>query len=199
MTNGTHDQLLEARRSVQSTAISMAAKGFATGSSGNVSLRVDDHFLITASGVPYETLGTNQIVEIDCNGTKYSGTGDASSEWRMHAEIYQMRQDIQAIVHTHSPFATAAAVTLRSVPVVHDEGRILFGDMLPVSAHMPPGSWDLAKAVVKSLADGKVSLIGYHGAVAVAHTLQDALILAEKVEETAQLFWLCQQFKHPTD
>jgi len=175
----------------------MASKGFARGSSGNVSLRVDDHLLITASGVLYETLSTSQIVEIDHNGTKYSGTGDASSEWRMHAEIYRMRQDIQAIVHTHSPFATAAAVVLRSVPVVHDEGRILFGEALPVSAHAPPGSWDLARAVVEALADGKATLIGHHGAVAVAHTLQEALTLAEKVEETAQLFWLCQQLKPP--
>ena len=198
MGDGTRDRLLERRQSVQSTSISMASKGLATGSSGNVSLRLGDHLLITASGVPYETLSTSQIVEIDCDGTKYSGTSNASSEWRMHAEIYRMRQDVEAIVHTHSPFATAAAVVFRSVRVVHDEGRILFGETLSVSAHAPPGSWDLARAVVEALADGKATLIGHHGAVAVGPTLQEALILAQKVEEAAQLFWLCQHLKPST-
>ena len=185
------------REEVRQTARRMAELGLVRGSSGNVSLRIRERILITASGVPYEALSTDQIIEIDYDGMKHSGNGDASSEWRMHVEIYRTREDVQAIVHTHSPFATAAAVALRSVPVVHDEGRILFGEALPVSAHAPPGSWELAKAVADALAEGKATLIGHHGAVTVGATLQEALTLAEKVEETAQLFWLSQQFIHP--
>ena len=185
------------REEVRQTARRMAELGLVRGSSGNVSLRIRERILITASGVPYEALSTDQIIEIDYDGKKHSGNGDASSEWRMHVEIYRTREDIQAIVHTHSPFATAAAVALRSVPVVHDEGRILFGEALPVSAHAPPGSWELAKAVADALAEGKATLIGHHGAVTVGATLQEALTLAEKVEEMAQLFWLSQQFIHP--
>ena len=185
------------REEVRQTARRMAELGLVRGSSGNVSLRIRERILITASGVPYEALSTDQIIEIDYDGKKHSGNGSASSEWRMHVEIYRTREDIQAIVHTHSPFATAAAGALRSVPVVHDEGRILFGEALPVSAHTSPGTRELAKAVADALAEGKATLIGHHGAVTVGATLQEALTLVEKVEETAQLFWLSQQFIHP--
>jgi L-fuculose-phosphate aldolase len=187
------------REQVMQTAQRMAGLGLARGSSGNVSRRAGERILITASGIPYEALHRDQVIEIDYDGKRYSGNGDPSSEWRMHAEIYRMRKDVQAIVHTHSPFATAAAVVLRSLPVVHDEGRILFGEALPVSAHASPGTWDLAKAVANALADGKATLIGHHGAVTVGSTLQEALALAEKVEETAQLFWLCEQIERPKD
>jgi L-fuculose-phosphate aldolase len=186
------------REQVMKTARRMAGLGLVRGSSGNVSIRVEERMLITASGIPYENLESDQIVEIDHEGKKFSGSGDPSSEWRMHAAIYRARRDVQAIVHTHSPYATAAAISFRSVPVLHDEGRILFGEALPVSAHASPGTWDLAKAVADALADAKVALVGYHGAVAVGATLREALILAEKVEETVQLFWLCQQVERPS-
>ena len=195
MSNDPTNRLQEARDEVQHTAQAMAAKGFATGSSGNVSLRVGDRFLITASGIPYECLSAEQVIEMDDGGATYSGTGAPSSEWRMHAEIYRVREDVQSIVHTHSLYATAAAVMLSSLPIVHDEGKILLGEALPVSEHAPPGSWALAKAVANALAREKAVLIGHHGAVAVASTLQDALLLAEKIEEAAQLLWLCQQLQ----
>jgi len=113
----------------------------------------------------------------------------------LHAEIYKRREDVEAIVHTHSTYATAAAISLHSLPIVHDEGRILFGDEIPVSKHFPPGTWDLARAVADALGDLRAVLIADHGAVAVGKTPEEALARAEKVEEMAQLFWLSRFLK----
>jgi ribulose-5-phosphate 4-epimerase/fuculose-1-phosphate aldolase len=189
-----NEQLVEARMAVRSTAIAMATAGLATGSSGNVSLRFGDHALITASGIPYARLGIDQVIEIDMEGDRLSGRGEPSSEWRMHVAIYARRKDVQAIVHTHSPMATAAAIALSTLPVLHDEGKILFGDGIPVSVHHPPGTSDLANAVVEALGSGRGALIAKHGTVAVGATLAAALEAAIKIEEAARLLLLSRQF-----
>ncbi len=186
--------LTEARAAVRATAIAMAEAGLATGSSGNVSLRVGDHMLITASGIPYDRLEADQVIEIDMQGKRLAGRGEPSSEWRMHAAIYSGRMDVHAIVHTHSPMGTAAAIALPTLPLLHDEGRILFGDAIPVSAHCLPGTWDLANAVAEAVGDGPAALVAKHGVVGVGATLETALETAIKIEEAAQLLLLARQF-----
>jgi L-fuculose-phosphate aldolase len=169
----------------------MAELGLVRGSSGNVSARWHDLILITPSGIPYEHLDPRQVMAIDLEGRVRSGSGVPSSEWRMHVSIQRAREDVRAIVHTHSPFATWAAVSFPELPVINDEGKILLGGAIPVSRHAPPGTWALAAAVVEALGpSGRAALIANHGAVAVGTTLPGALSLAEKLEEMARLFWL---------
>jgi len=127
-------------------------------------------------------------------GSSLSGQGKPSSEWRMHAAIYVGRRDVHAIVHTHSPTATAAAIALPGLPVLHDEGKILFGSEIPVSDHSAPGTWELAGAVVEALGQGRGALIANHGVVAIGPTLAEALEVAIKIEETARLSLLACQF-----
>jgi len=183
------------RRRILEVARAMANAWLARGSSGNVSARTEGGILITASGVPYFKLEESGIIEIDLDGGKRSGKGEPSSEWRMHAEIYKRREDVAAIVHTHSPYATAAAISLHFLPIVHDEGRILFGDEIPVSRHAPPGTWDLARAVADAIGDRSAALIARHGAVTVGASPEEALMRAEKIEEMAHLFWLSRFLK----
>jgi len=173
----------------------MAILGLVRGSSGNVSLRIGKRILITASGIPYRDLTAKQVIEIDYKGKSYSGSGNPSSEWRMHAAIYRTRKDIQAIVHTHSPFATAATIGFTELPVENDEGQLLFGDTIPVAKHNPAGSWKLAEVAADTLSNGKAVLLACHGVVAVASGIEEALDLAEKVEEIAQLSFLSQQIR----
>lgn len=186
------------------TARRMAELGLAQGSSGNVSARWHDLVLITPSGMPYEHLDARQVMAIDLEGRVRSGSGVPSSEWRMHVSIQKVREDVRAIVHTHSPFATWAAVSLRELPLINDEGKILFGGAIPVSRHAPPGTWALAAAVVEALGpSGRAVLIAGHGAVVVGTTLRGTLSLAGKLEEMARLFWLkgvdhdADHFAHP--
>jgi len=98
-------------------------------------------------------------------------------------------------VHTHSPYATSVAIARSKLPIVHDEGRILFGEKILVASHSSPGTWQLADAVVKGLGTGSAVLIADHGVVAVAESLPEALTLVEKIEEMAQLFWLSKFIK----
>jgi len=171
----------------------MAELGLVRGSSGNVSVRRGDTVLITPSGIVYERLHPSQVIAIDLAGRVVSGMGAPSSEWRMHLSIYRAREDVRAVVHTHSPYATAASFR-KHLPVFHDEGKMLFGDEVPVSEHAPPGSWALAEAVAEALGKrGKVALIARHGAVAVGRTLTEALLLAEKLEEAATVFFFSRE------
>jgi L-fuculose-phosphate aldolase len=194
MVDATSDRFREGRHAVRETSVAMAAAGFATGSSGNISLRFEDRVLITASGVPYDRLADEQVIEIDMEGNALSGRGAPSSEWRMHVAVYRRRPDVRAIVHTHSPIATAAAAALSSLPILHDEGRILFGETIGVSAHQPPGTWELAHAVADALSGGRGVLIARHGVVAVGGTLDEAFQVAVKIEEIAHLYLLSRQF-----
>jgi L-fuculose-phosphate aldolase len=174
----------------------MANLGLVKGRSGNLSVRYKGGVLITASGIAYDKLSPSQIIEIDLSGNKKSGLGSPSSEWRMHAAIYKARDDVAAIVHTHSAYATAIAIARKSLPIVHDEGRILFGQDIPVADHAAPGSQELAIAVVGALGKGKAALLARHGAVVVEHNIAEGLFLAEKLEEMAKLFWLSQAIGH---
>ncbi len=194
MAETRQERLEEAREAVRSAAIAMATSGLATGSSGNVSLRLADRVLITASGIPYTDLEVDQVIEIDMEGNQLSGSGKPSSEWRMHVAIYRHRNDVSAIVHTHSPMATAAAIVLPVLPILHDEGKILFGDDIPVSVHCSPGSSELARAVAEALGDGRGALISKHGVVGVGASLAEAFEAAIKIEEAAQLVLLSRQF-----
>jgi len=181
------------RQKITRVARRMAELGLVRGSSGNVSVRRGDTVLITPSGIVYERLHPSQVIAIDLAGRVVSGIGEPSSEWRMHLSIYRAREDVRAVVHTHSPYATAASFR-KHLPVFHDEGKMLFGDEVPVSEHAPPGSWALAEAVAEALGKrGKVALIARHGAVAVGRTLTEALLLAEKLEEAATVFFFSRE------
>ncbi|MFO8034950.1 MAG: class II aldolase/adducin family protein [Candidatus Bipolaricaulota bacterium] len=173
------------RKRVAATARTMAELGLTHWSSGNVSARVGGQLVITPSGVPYGRLQPRQIVALDLAGNVAPGAGVPSSEWRLHVALYRAREDIKCVVHTHSPAATAAACRGELVPVTH-EARIFLGDRVPVSSPAPPGSWELAEAVSRSLGDGCVALIGKHGAVTVGDRLERALALAVLLEEAAR-------------
>lgn len=163
--------------------------GLISHSSGNVSLRVGNTILITPTGIPFYLLRPAQVVALDEEG-RVRSFGWPSSEWRLHVAIFRARPDVRAVVHTHSPWATAVACFARSLPVVHDEGVILFGAEIPVAEHAPPGTWELAQNAVAVLGNGRAVLLSRHGPVTVGRTLDEALLLAEKVEETARLFLL---------
>ncbi|MFN3346852.1 MAG: class II aldolase/adducin family protein [Candidatus Bipolaricaulaceae bacterium] len=167
----------------------LGERGLITGSSGNVSLRVADTILITPTGVPWERVRPREIVALDLEG-RVRGRGLPSSEWRLHLGIYRARPDVRAVVHTHSPHATALACLARALPVVHDEGKLLFGTEIPVASPAPPGTWALAHSAAAALGEGPACLLACHGVVTVGRGLKEGLLRAEKLEEAAQLFFL---------
>ena len=120
--NDSAEDSNELRASVIATARSMNTSGINVNKSGNVSVRclrgARPGFLLTPSGVPYEHLDPQDIVFVDDAGVPV-GRCEPSSEWRFHAAIHAARAELIAIVHTHSPFATALACQGLSIPAFH--------------------------------------------------------------------------------
>src|SRR5690606_39885325 len=109
----------ELRRQVVETAQAMQARGLSPQRSGNVSARVADGMVITPSGLPFETLDAGDVGRLALDGSVVDGAREPSSEWRLHAAVYRARPEVAAVVHCHSPNATAVACTRRPIPAFH--------------------------------------------------------------------------------
>lgn len=165
--------------------------GLIVGSSGNLSLRLGGTVLITPTGVPWDRVRPREVVALDLDG-RVRGFGHPSSEWRLHLAIYRARPDARVVIHTHSPCATALACGELSIPMLHDEGQLLFEEGIPLAKHAPPGTQELAENAVAALGQARAALLSRHGVVVLGRTIGEALSLAEKIEEAAHLFLLSQ-------
>lgn len=163
---------------------SLDAAGLVPNKSGNVSARVEHGFLVTPAGVPYRDLTSPQIVELAADGASRDGAARPSSEWRMHAAIYAARSDVAAIVHTHSPRATALACAGRGIPPFHYMIALAGGDIrcMPYSTF---GTEELAASAVRGLDGRRATLLGNHGVMAVGASLREAHAVAVEVENLA--------------
>ena len=175
---------------VIAAARALDAAGFMPSKSGNLSQRTPRGFHITASGMPYAQAGVEDLVELALDGTTLAGQRLPSSEWRLHADIYAARPDAQAIVHTHSPHATALSCARRPIPALHYMVAMAGGNDIPCSAYATFGTPDLAKACLAALAGRRACLLANHGVVAIGATLAGADMLAREVENLARQYLL---------
>lgn len=176
------------RRKVIETCLAMNALGINQGTSGNVSVRTDEGFLITASGVPYAKMKPEQVVEMDLDGG-YRGPYLPSSEWRMHLDIFKARPKAQAIVHTHSIYATALACLRRDVPAFHYMIGVTGGSSLRVSDYAEFGTQALSDTMLRALAGRSACLLANHGQIAFGPNLDRALWLAGEIETLCKQYW----------
>lgn len=176
------------RRKVIETCLAMNALGINQGTSGNVSVRTDEGFLITASGVPYAKMKPEQVVEMDLDGG-YRGPYLPSSEWRMHLDIFKARPEAQAIVHTHSIYATALACLRRDVPAFHYMIGVTGGSSLRVSDYAEFGTQALSDTMLRALAGRSACLLANHGQIAFGPNLDRALWLAGEIETLCKQYW----------
>lgn len=160
------------------------AAGLVPNKSGNVSRRSPGGFLITPAGVPYGELQPEDLVELAADGSPPATGRRASSEWRMHAAIYAARPDAGAIVHTHSPNATALACAGRGIPPFHYMIALAGGDIrcMPYATFGTP---ELAVTAVQGLAERRATLLGNHGVIAIGGSLREAHGVALEVENLA--------------
>lgn len=170
-------------------AQALDAAGFMPGKSGNLSLRTARGFLITPSGMAYAGLGPDDLVECAPDGAVLGG-GRPSSEWRLHAAVYVARPEAQAIVHTHSPHATALSCARRAIPAIHYMITLGGGADIPCAAHATFGTQALADAAVGALAGHRACLLANHGVLAIGATLAGAEGLAREVENLARQYLL---------
>ena len=171
--------------------------GLSFGRSGNVSNRTTLGFLITPSGVAYDDMRADELVEMDMVGNVISGSLLPSSEWYMHRAIYQAREDVNAIVHVHSPYATGIACTRKPVPAFHYMITVLGGDTIPCAEYATFGTEELAQNVLATLDDRMACLLANHGQIAVGEDLATAFRYAGEVENLAQQYCVSLQAGGP--
>ncbi|WP_217126948.1 class II aldolase/adducin family protein [Hydrogenophilus thiooxidans] len=170
------------------TMQAMRHRGLNVGAAGNASARHPESGMwITPTGVPAETLTPEQIVWVDAAGQAH-GAWRPSSEWHFHLAIYRARPDVGAVVHCHSPAATALACHRREIPPFHYMIAEFGGQTVRCARYARFGSEALAEAIVDALEDRLACLLANHGLVAVGHDLAHALHLAEALET------LCKQY-----
>jgi L-fuculose-phosphate aldolase len=163
----------------------LTRRGLSHGTSGNVSVRCDaGRFLISPSGMEYETLQPDDVPRMDLDG-RWFGRRRPSSEWRFHRDIFQSRPEVGAIVHTHSPRATALACTGRGIPAFHYMVAVAGGSDIRCAQYQTFGTQELSQAALAALQDRKACLLANHGVIATGPDLQSALVLAGEVENLA--------------
>lgn len=171
--------------------------GINQGKSGNVSARTDEGFLITPTGIPYEETKPEQIVAMNMDGT-HAGEVLPSSEWRFHRDIYASGADnVNAIMHTHAPYATTLACMDRGIPPFHYMVAAAGGSDIRCAAYATFGTQELSEHVLFALRDRKACLMSHHGMIARGGNLQQALALAVEVESLARMYWQALQIGEP--
>jgi L-fuculose-phosphate aldolase len=188
---------LHARAELIETARRMSDLGLAPGTSGNVSVRTAQGFLVTPSGMAYDELRGEDAVEVRADGTVRPGQRAPSTEWQLHRDILASRPDAAAIVHTHSMFCTTLSMLRRPIPAVHYLVVLAGGDEIPCADYATFGSPELAQSVVRALGRGAACLMANHGMVALGPTLPAALKLAAEVETLAAQYWHAVQLGAP--
>ncbi|MBI2717350.1 MAG: class II aldolase/adducin family protein [Rhizobiales bacterium] len=187
---------LDLRRKAIETCLKMNAEGINQGTSGNVSVRTDEGFLITASGIAYDKMKPEHIVEMDLDGG-YRGNYLPSTEWRMHMDIYRQRQDAGAVVHTHSIYATALACLRIDIPAFHYMIGVGGGTSIRCSGYAEFGTQELSDTMLKALDGRTACLLANHGQIAFGPSLDKALWLAGEVETIAHQYWAALQVGQP--
>jgi L-fuculose-phosphate aldolase len=191
----TDDQL---RRDIVALVKQFKSSGLTFGRSGNVSVRASTGgFIITPSGVNYESLKPYDLNELDFSGNNIFGKLNPSSEWRLHSAIYQARKDVMAIVHIHSAYATGVACTRKPIPAFHYMVTVLGGDQIPCAEYATFGTEELAQNAVKALGSLSACLLANHGQIAVGEDLDSAMHYAGEVENLAKQYCISLQAGGP--
>jgi len=175
------------RQQLIDTALAMNTSGLNQGTSGNLSARCEDGFLITPSGMDYAGLSTNDIVWMDYEGNT-QGVRKPSSEWRFHAAIYQHRAEANAVLHAHPVNSSTLACLNKGIPAFHYMVAIAGGKDIRCADYATFGTPELSAFVIKALQDRKACLMAHHGLTCFEKDLPRALALAIEVEHLATVY-----------
>ena len=162
-------------------------KNINRGSSGNLSYRTTNGFMITSSSIPNDKLNEKSCVQMAFDGT-YKNKLKPSTEWRIHRDIYLKRKDIFAIIHAHPTFSTAIACMNIDIPSFHYMIAVAGGDNVRCARYATFGTEQLSKNVIKALDNRNACLMANHGLIVGEKNLKFALKLTEEVENLSKQY-----------
>jgi L-fuculose-phosphate aldolase len=180
------------REEVARIARTVSVSGLVTGTSGNVSARTPEGYvLVTPSGLDYALLEPEDVVLVDPEGRVLEGSLEPSSEMPMHAGIYRSKPRVGGIVHTHARFSTTLACLGWEIPPVHYMLVVLSGEgRVPLAPYATYGTEELARHAADTLGDSHhACLLRNHGTIAVGETASEALSRTEILEELAEIYY----------
>lgn len=188
------DQRLKTCQKVVEKGIEILTTNLTVGTWGNISCRIPGErcIAITPTGMCYTTLEPEDIVIVDFKGNIVGGTRKPSIEVPLHLSIYKAREDVQAIVHTHSAYATAMAVARKEIPGAVEDLVQIVGGNVRVNEYALPGTEQLGINTVKALEGRNAVLLANHGMLGVGRDLDEALKVCQVVEKSAQIVLLAQ-------
>lgn len=184
------------RQHIRSTALAMVGAGLNRGTAGNVSSRCADGLLITPSGLPCDEMTDADITAMDMAGNWF-GPRAPSSEWRFHRDIYRARPEAGAVIHAHSPFATAIACQRLSIPAFHYMIARFGGNTVRCADYATFGTAELSRQALLALEDRSACLLANHGMLVFGRDLSHALDLAVELETLCEQYWRCCQLGKP--
>ena len=176
----------------------MFERGLTFGSSGNISARLEDGWLMTPTNVALDRLDPARLSRLDNNGKLLSGDGPTKESF-LHIAMYRQRPTSGAVVHLHSTHSVAvsclAGVNPEDVLPPVTAYYVMRVGSLPLVPFHPPGDPSLAEAVAKLAGKHHAVLLANHGPVVAGTSLDAAVGAIEELEETARLFLLLRQEK----
>ncbi len=179
-------------------AKSIYDRGLTFGSSGNISVRTEDGWLMTPSGSTMGNLDPAKISKLDNEGNHVSGD-KPTKEAFLHVAMYEERPQTGAVVHLHSTHSVAvsclAGIDESNVLPPITAYYVMKIGKLPLVPYFPPGDLDLAKAVREMATEHHAVLLANHGPVVAGKSLESAVYAIEELEETAKLFLLLKNEK----
>lgn len=183
------DLFIETCHKVIEKGLEMLKINLTVGTWGNISCRIpgQDKVAITPSGMSYEELRPEDIVVVDLGGNIVGGNRKPSIELPLHLAIYNTRVDVQAIVHTHSPYATAMAVARKEIPGAVEDMVQIVGGNVRVSEYALPGTELLGFNTLEALKGRNAVLLANHGMIGVGRNLNEAFRVCQVVEKSAQI------------
>jgi L-ribulose-5-phosphate 4-epimerase len=187
---------LKLRAAMVRASLELAEHGLNRGTSGNVGARCGDRILVTPSGVPARDLTPQSMVLLAASGDVI-GAGRPSSEWRFHRDILMSRDEVHAIVHVHSPFATTLACLGLEIPPFHYMIAAAGGATIRCAPYALFGTQELSDHALAALQDRRACLLANHGMIAVGRDLDHALALCVEVESLCEQYWRARQIAEP--
>jgi L-fuculose-phosphate aldolase len=185
----------EEKKLVLEAARQMLERGLVVGTAGNVSLRLPCEgerplLAITPSSRYYDLLDVDDIQIIDFNAKPVEGDLPPSIEAKLHIGIYQAKNNINAVIHTHSVYASAVSVVGRDIPAILDDQVAFLGGEIKLAGHALTGSREQVTNIITALGDRNAVLLPNHGAVGTGRTMRDAFTACELIEKTARIYLL---------
>jgi L-fuculose-phosphate aldolase len=187
---------LALREAMIATARRMNASGLNQGTSGNLSVRVEEGFLVTPTGMDYDALVPEDLVLMRFDG-RHEGPRLPSSEWRFHRDILAARPEVGAVLHAHSMFCTTLACLRRPIPSFHYMVAMAGGVDIRCAPYATFGTEELSRHAVAALEGRKACLLANHGMLALGRDLAGAFKLAVEVETLAAMYWRALQVGEP--